>query len=334
MQNSKALDWLLEIDEENPGIRYFALQDVLGSPSSDNQVREARSAIMTSGPVPKILQAQEPDGFWVNRGGGYSPKYKANAWSLLFLAELGADPENEQIQLGCEYYLSNSVAKNGAFSVYRSPVPSGAFHCLNGNMIFALQRLGYGEHPIVGSARDWLVNLILEQQEINDADGDGFPSFSCRINEGKPCAWGANKVVRALLEAPESAVTADLECALEAAAAFLLSRDPAAADYPYTGRVSSTWFKLGFPLSYWSDVLETVSNLAALGYGSDPRLRSGLEWIIGKRDQNERWRLENSLNGKMWVDIETKKEPSKWITLRALRVMKAVGLYAPRGRKG
>jgi len=186
----------------------------------------------------------------------------------------------------------------------------------------------------VGSARDWLVNLILEQQEINDADGDGFPSFSCRINEGKPCAWGANKVVRALLEAPESAVTADLECALEAAAAFLLSRDPAAADYPYTGRVSSTWFKLGFPLSYWSDVLETVSNLAALGYGSDPRLRSGLEWIIGKRDQNERWRLENSLNGKMWVDIETKKEPSKWITLRALRVMKAVGLYAPRGRKG
>ncbi len=115
MQKPDPLDWLLEIDDENPGIRYFALQDLLGLPQSDNQVREARSAIMKSGPVPKILGMQEPEGYWVKPGGGYSPKYKANTWSLLFLAELGADLDNEQIRQGCEYYLNNSIAKNGGF---------------------------------------------------------------------------------------------------------------------------------------------------------------------------------------------------------------------------
>jgi hypothetical protein len=90
--------------------------------------------------------------------------------------------------------------------------------------------------------------------------------------------------------------------------------------------VSSTWFKLGFPLSYWSDVLETVSNLVELGYGDDPRLKRALDWIITKRDSQGRWKLENSLNGKTWVDIEVKGKPSKWITLRALRTLKRAGI--------
>ena len=43
--------------------------------------------------------------------------------------------------------------------------------------------------------------------------------------------------------------------------------------------------------------------------------------IIGKQDAHGRWRLENSLNGKMWVDIERRGKPSKWVTLRVLRVL-------------
>jgi hypothetical protein len=86
---------------------------------------------------------------------------------------------------------------------------------------------------------------------------------------------------------------------------------------------------LGFPLSYWSDVLETVTNLVKLGHGEDPRLKPALEWIVDKQDNQGRWKLENSLNGKMWVDIEAKGKPSKWITLRALRTLKRAGLYEP-----
>jgi hypothetical protein len=88
--------------------------------------------------------------------------------------------------------------------------------------------------------------------------------------------------------------------------------------------VSKTWFALGFPLSYWSDVLETLSVLVALGYGRDPRLADAACWLLGKQDAQGRWTLEHGLNGKMWADIEQQGQPSKWVTLRALRVVKAL----------
>ena len=328
MKNAKPLNWLLEEDKENPAVRYFALRDLLDLPESDRQVRAARSAIMHSGPVPVILEAQEPFGAWVKHGSGYSPKYRATVWSLLILAELGADPDEPRIRKGCEYLLDHSLASNGAFSVYQKPVPSGSFLCLNGNLLFALQRLGFGSDPRVRTATEWMARAIVDEQPVQyQASGTPGPDFACRVNQGKPCAWGANKALRGFLEVPGKDRTPLIGRALDAGARFLLSHDPAVADYPYTERVSSTWFKLGFPLSYWSDVLETTSNLVNLGYGEDPRLKNALEWIVDKQDGNGRWKLENSLNGKMWVNIEAKSKPSKWITLRALRVLKRAGLY-------
>jgi hypothetical protein len=50
-------------------------------------------------------------------------------------------------------------------------------------------------------------------------------------------------------------------------------------------------------------------------------------WLLAgldKQDAPGRWKLENALNTKMWADIEQKGQPSKWITLRALRVVKAM----------
>ncbi|MGD2178989.1 MAG: nitrogen fixation protein NifH, partial [Anaerolineae bacterium] len=64
MPNPDPLDWLLEEDKENPGVRYFALTDLLDRPAEDPQVAAARRAVMTSGPVPAILDAQHADGFW------------------------------------------------------------------------------------------------------------------------------------------------------------------------------------------------------------------------------------------------------------------------------
>jgi hypothetical protein len=83
MQKTNPLDWLLEEDKENPSVRYFALRDLLDLSESDVQVRTARSAIMNSGPMPIILEAQEPSGAWVKQGSGYSPKYRDTVWSLL-----------------------------------------------------------------------------------------------------------------------------------------------------------------------------------------------------------------------------------------------------------
>ena len=81
MRNSDPLDWLLEEDRQNPGVRTFALTELLDRPADDPEVIAARRAVMTSGPVPAILDAQDADGFWVKPGSGYSPKSgRSSSW--------------------------------------------------------------------------------------------------------------------------------------------------------------------------------------------------------------------------------------------------------------
>jgi hypothetical protein len=327
MLKANPLNWLLENDSDNPGVRYFALRDLMGLPETDAQVRAARAEIMRRGPVPVILAAQHPEGYWVKPGSGYSPKYRATIWAIIVLAELGANPDDPRIQAGCEYLLTHSVAENDAFSVYRNPVPHGALLCLNGNLLYALCRLGYAADERLQKTADWLARAITGEAPIRYyPSGTAGPGFACGVNLGQACGWGANKAIRGLLEFSQSSRSGRLQPALEAGADFLLSRDPAVADYPYTVRVSNTWFRLGFPLSYWSDVLETVANLVELGYGADPRVQPAVEWLLAKQDAQGRWKLENSLNGKMWVDIERRGKPSKWVTLRAMRVLQRIGL--------
>jgi hypothetical protein len=321
--NGDSLSWLLEPDEANPGVRYFSLRDLLGRPEDDAEVSQARRAVMATGPVPVILNAQAAEGYWAKPGGGYSPKYRGTVWQILFLAELGVDPTDERVRRGCEYLLSHTLASNNAFAASQRPVPSSAIHCLNGNLLAALLRLGYIDEPRVQAALDWQVQAITGQGQIRYyPSGTNGPGFACAVNMGQPCGWGAAKAMKALAAVPPRQRTPAIQRALDVGAEFLLSRDPAVADYPYTGRVSSSWFKFGFPLSYWSDVLEIAAILVELGYGDDPRLRNALQLILSKQDAQGRWRLENTLKGKMWVDIEQKGKPSKWITLRALRVLK------------
>jgi hypothetical protein len=328
--NADPIDWLLEHDSDNPGIRYFALIDLLDLPSDAAKVEAAHLAVMRTGPVPTILESQSPDGWWAKPGAGYSPKYRGTVWQVLMLAELGADPHDQRVRRGCQYLLDHSIAANGGFSAYQGSRPSGAFHCLNGNMLFALIRLGWLEDPRVQAALRWQVGAI------NGTTGSQYfrsgtsgPGFACGVNGGLPCAWGGNKAMRALLMVPPSQRDVGMQAAIDAGVDLLLSRNPVEADYPFVERVSSTWFKLGFPGSYWSDVLETVDILAQVGIAHPPALKDAVEWITGKQDDQGRWRLENSLNGKTWANIEQRGKPSKWITLRALRTLKRLGLYAP-----
>lgn len=324
------IEWLLEDDQANPGVRYFALTDLLDQPADAPQVVRARQAVMAHGPVPEILAAQDEEGWWVKPGGGYSPKYRGTIWQILWLAELGADPADERVQRGCEYVLGHSIAGNAAFSAHSKPVPSGSVHCLNGNLLSAFQRLDRGDDPRVQSALEWQASAVTGEDEFEYLkSGTSGPTFACGVNGGQPCAWGANKAMRALLAVPDDRRTPPIRRAIRVGAEFLLSRDPAIADYPYTERVSSTWFKLGFPLSYWSDVLETAAVLARSGLAKRGQLDNVTELLLSKQNAEGRWRLENSLNGKMWADIERRGKASKWVTLRALRYLKTLGRYSP-----
>ncbi len=115
-----------------------------------------------------------------------------------------------------------------------------------------------------------------------------------------------------------------MSAAIEKAAEFLLSRNLAVADYPCTVKVSANWTKFGFPLGYQSNVLETLQALAEAGRGADPQLTHALKLTVAKQDSLARWKMEYSLNGKMWADIEAKGKPSKWVTLQAIQMIKRV----------
>lgn len=106
---------------------------------------------------------------------------------------------------------------------------------------------------------------------------------------------------------------------------FLFSVDPAEADYPtgWTDKPSRNWWKFGFPVFYITDLLQNVEALVALGYGRDPRLINALEIIREKQDDLGRWALDYHYTGKTWLDFGEKRQPNKWVTIRALRVLKA-----------
>lgn len=317
------LPWLLEPDPTLPSVRYFALRDLLDRPADDPDVRAARAAIMASGPVPVILAAQQPDGWWAKPGTGYSPKYRATDWQLIILAELGADPTDARVRRGGEYALSHGRTANGAFSYNAKPTPASMVHCLNGNLLYALMRLGFENDPRVHAVLDWLTRAVTgEEGMIYYRSGTVGPGFACGDNGGLPCAWGAARALKALAGVPDHLRTPPVQRAIQVCVDFLFSRNPAVADYPFIEKVSTAWFKLGFPVGYWSDVLDVTDLLATQGYGRDPRLAGAVEWVLRKQDEHGRWKMRNALAGKMWAEIEPQGAPSKWVTLRALRLLK------------
>jgi hypothetical protein len=154
------------------------------------------------------------------------------------------------------------------------------------------------------------------------------PDFQCGANNRQPCAWGAVKVMLALGRLPSSMRTPRVEDALARGIDFLFSADPATAAYPggSTGKPNSSWFKFGFPVFYITDVLQIVEALAALGCAGDPRLAHAVELVLNKRDGQGRWALEYDYAGKTWGSYGAKNQPNKWVTLRALRALKKLGL--------
>ena len=326
--NEDTLSWLLEPDDANPGVRYFALRDLFDRGERDAEVQAAQKRVMQTGPVPAILDAQYPDGYWIKPGPGYSPKYRSTVWQVLFLAQLGADGRDERIRRAVEHIFTHLQADSGAFATRGNP--STSIHCLWGNMVRALLDMGYLGDERLDRAIDSLARSVTgEGYEWYRKGGVQGPGFPCSANYGLPCGWGAVRVLWALARIPPDIRTPASEQAIEVTVRFLLTHDVAHAAYPFKERISSSWFKFGYPLGYVTDVLLNLEALTETGHGGDPRLVEAIDLVIAKRDDERRWGMEYSLNGKMWADIETKGEPSKWVTLRALRMLKGAAGTPP-----
>ena len=326
------LDWLLEEDPQNPSIRYFMLTNLIGEAPTSKNVLSARNLLMAVGSIPEILSHQHEDGYWEEPGAGYRPKYTSTVWSLIMLAQLGADGSDARVRKACEYVLSHTRAKQGCFSIYATQ--TGAVHCLQGNLAAALVDLDTTGDPRLDAAVDWMARSVTGEgfgsvKEKNKEphyirSGISGPGFLCSANDHQNCAWGAVKVALALSKIPEKNRSRQVDQARTACIDFLLSKDPAEADYPhpYAKKPSGSWFKFGFPVFYVTDLLQNLSALLGLGLGNDPRLQNTIDLVKSKQNAEGKWLMEYTYNGKTWVDIEEKRQPSKWVTYRALSVIK------------
>lgn len=327
-----SLSWLLEAS--SPEVRYLALRGLLDRPGADADLRTARKAAHQKGPIATILSNMDKEGYWVEPGPGYNPKYRSTVWAVILLAQLGASvEEDKRIEKGCAYLLDHALADGGQFTA--SGAPSGTADCLQGNLLWALQELGYDD-PRLDKAFEWMARTVTGEgiAPVGDRNaalryyaGKCGPTFACGSNNKLPCAWGGVKVMLALGRLPKKKHTPVIKRAIQHGVDFLFSVDPAEAAYPtgFASKPSGNWWKFGFPVFYATDLLQIVEALAALGYGSDPRLVHALNLVREKQDANGRWALEYDYTGKTWVDFGAKKQPNKWVTLRALRMLKAAG---------
>ena len=329
--NGDSLTWLLEPDE--PGIRYLALRDLLDCSPDDTELRAARAEAHAKGPIASILAEMSDAGYWAKAGPGYNPKYRSTVWAIILLAQLGASvADDERIARACAYLLDQALTAGGHFTI--SGTPSGTIDCLQGNLCAAVFDLGY-EDPRLEAAFEWMARSVTGEEVAPESDrqatvryyaGKCGPVFACGANNRLPCAWGAVKVVLAFSKWPTARRTPLIERAIQRGVEFLFSTDPSTANYPsgWSSKPSGNWWKFGFPVFYVTDLLQNVEALVGLGYGNDPRLMNAVTVIRKKQDAQGRWMLEYDYSGKTWAIFGAKKQPNKWVTLRALKVLKAV----------
>jgi hypothetical protein len=328
-----SLPWLLE--SEDPGVRYLALRDVLDLDPDDRELRSARRAAHREGAIAKVLSKMNTEGYWVKDGPGYNPKYRSTVWSMILLAQLGASAkEDKHIAQACGYLLDHGLAEGGQFTSITSGTPSGTIDCLQGNLLWSLMELGYDD-PRIAKAYEWMARTVtgegIAPMEDREAPVRYYaykcgPVFACGANNKLPCAWGGVKVMLALSKVAAERQTPLIRKAVKQGIDFFFTIDPATAKYPTRdgSKPNRAWWNFGFPVFYVTDLLQLAEALVGLGYGHDPRLSSTLDRIREKQDSEGRWPLEYDYTGKTWIDFGKKKQPNKWVTLRALRVLRAV----------
>lgn len=319
---SYPLEWLLE--PSNHSVRYWALKQLMDKPQSDPEVQSAQEALMGSQPIRAVLGGQSPEGHWGDPGDMYNPKYRASTHSLLVLAELGAK-RTPAIERGVEH-IFEFQRDSGHFFMnkpktargYASKVTDGC--CLDANVLHYLNHFGYLDDPRTGK----LLGFLLEDHSPDEA---GWKCRAYPIDPSKVfapnCYMGAAKVLRTFSAIPSGRRSSEMNAVIDREVESVLEngvyrylRNPDGSRKDKAG-----WKRFGFPLFYQSDALEVLDALTRLGV-RDPRMEPAINLILDAQQGDGSWFLKHTFNGKMWIDIDVKHEPSKWITLRALRVLK------------
>ncbi len=321
---SDPTEWLLESD--NPSVRYLTLLDIVGRKRADREVKEAKSVIMKSGVVPRIL-ARQKAGIWGAEERFYRDKYRGTVWQLIILAELEAEGADPRIRAACESILNHSQDPDShAFAYEERARGFGGKHsevipCLTGNMIWSLVKLGYLRDPRVREGIQW----IARYQRFDDGCGQPpkeWPYDRFEMCWGKhTCHMGAVKALKALSVIPPKERGKEIDKAIATGTDYILAHHVHKQSHDLSKTSKPGWRKLQFPLMYQTDVLEIVNILLDLGV-RDERMQEAVDLIASKQHEDGRWILENTFNGRYLVSIEAKGKPSKWITYRSLNALK------------
>ena len=206
--------------------------------------------------------------------------------------------------------------------------PSGVIPCLTGNMVFSLIRLGMLDDPRVQRAVDWIAAC----QRFDDAEGDapaGRPDDRYEMCWGRhTCSMGAIKGAQGPRGGPARAPHAGGARHHQRRRRVLpASPRPPAQPRPHP-RLQARLAPLRLPAHVSDRCARDPAapfHFAFLWFYRDERMREALDLVAFRADAQGRLRLQQTFNDRFWVPIETKGEPSRWVTMRALEVLGAAG---------
>ncbi len=300
------VQWLLDSD---PAIRWQVMQDVLDAPAAE--VATERARVATVGWGAHLLARQGVDGAWA--GVAWNRGWDSTMHVLMLLREMGLDPTSEPARRAVRR-VRERVTWQGAPEYAGNPFFAGEVEpCINGQVGAVGAYFGQD----VGGIIDRLLGEQLPDGGWN-CEVARHSSFNTTI-----C------VLEALLEyelagraTPE--VTAARLRGQEYLLARRLFRRKSTGEIIQRDRKGGTELtRFAFPTWWHYDVLRALEYLRRAGAAPDARVAEAIDLVASKRDQAGRWQLETRHPGAMPVDMgEEEGRPSRWNTLRALRVLK------------
>lgn len=301
------LDWLLAGD---PAIRWQALRDLKGA--SPRTVARERRRVTAEGWGARLLALQDADGRWER--GLYTPKWTSTTYTLLLLRDCGVAPDDARCARGCAALLDGGCWSDGGINFY-APRHKRSETCIS-SMALAL-----ASYFRIDDARvDALADYVLGQQ-LRDG------GWNCRATATTGGATHSSfhttiSALEALLEyerfRPARARAARVAQA-RGREFFLIHR---IYKSHRTGEiVKPAMTRFHFPPRWHFDVLRGLDYFRECAAPKDERLRDAIG-LLAVRERDGRWQLGGRYAGKTFFEMESAREPSRWITLRARRVLR------------
>jgi hypothetical protein len=303
----RVIQWLMEGD---PAIRWQVMRDLLDKTESVWQAERRRT--QQEGWGAQLLCKQDVHGVW--GGGLYSPKWISSTYTLLTLADIGLPPDclparrGVQIALDCLFGLEADENLYRRTNSYDQCV-SGMFVQLAAYFRIALERINV------------MVKSLLENRM---PDG----GWNCRIKR-KPLPSHSSfhttiNVLEGLRETEERGfcMYAKSVQTAEAEARELLLRHGLFRSHRTGEIIDRRWLLLSYPPRWHYDVLRALDYFARVGAKRDLRLEESIDQLISRRRPDGRWPVQNKHRAPVYFDMEKTGSPSRWNTLRALRVLR------------